>query len=178
MILKRRLRSLVFALTLGVPSALTCGALATLSACSVKVEPPTLAPRAVHVVGVNAQALTLRVAVDVTNPNSFPLIAHAITGDVWVDGTNLGKGAATLDSRVPANGQSTVSSTVVLPWSNLAALASKLLAQGPKGAGRPLPFTFRGLAKIGGEKLNTDVPFEAAGELTPVQLLALGLAGG
>ncbi len=142
------------------------------SGLSCSPKQPTVTPQVVRITGVSTSGLSLMVDLDVHNPNSFPLIANAVNGSLRLtNGTELGQGSSRLQSSIPANGSSGVSAQMVVPWSNLGALAPFALSP------NPVPYTFRGEATIGGDSLNVKVPFEVSGQLTREQLLQIGLRG-
>ncbi|HEY8945739.1 MAG TPA: hypothetical protein VIM73_15825, partial [Polyangiaceae bacterium] len=43
-------------------------------------QPPTLTPKAVQLVEVGPPGLTLRLELDVNNPNAFPLVVNSVEG--------------------------------------------------------------------------------------------------
>jgi LEA14-like dessication related protein len=142
-----------------------------LAACS-KPQSPTVTPRSIQVTSVSPAGITLGVALDVYNPNGFPLLARAVDGTL-----DLGAGAAAshahaeLSSPVPAKGSSVVSSSIDVSSANLVNLLPFALA------GRPVHYTFRGTAEFGGESLNVRLPFQLQGDLSQAQLLQAGLRG-
>lgn len=146
------------------------GALA-LAACA-KPEPPTIAPRSARVSSVGPSGLTLAVELDVHNPNSFPLEAHVVDGSLELgDGVELGRAHAAPEAAIPAKESRVVQSELTVNFSNLGALTPFLLLE------KPVPYTFKGQAQIGSERLNVGVPFEIRGELTRAELLQVGLRG-
>lgn len=148
-------------------------ALALASGCA-KPKPPTVTPKSAQVVSVSPGGVQLAVAFDVTNPNRFPLIVHAVDGHFFVGagaGRELGSAHAEPSASIAAQATSTVSSTVSVGWTNLAALAPFALSPGA------VPYTFSGSATLGGSELNVAVPFTLTGELSRAQLIAVGLAG-
>jgi LEA14-like dessication related protein len=114
----------------------------------------------------------VRSELDVTNPNSFPLVVRSVDGRLLVgSGIEVGKGTLPSGAKVPAHGTERVVGDMALPWSNLAAFAPLAVA------GKPVPYTFEGTANVGGDTLNFDVPFKIRGEITADQLLSAGLRG-
>jgi LEA14-like dessication related protein len=143
----------------------------TLGSCS-KPEPPRITPRSVRVATVSPAGVGLALELDVYNPNSFPILAQNVNGTFELgNGVELGRGRAPAQSSIPAKGSAVVNSQLAVTWTNAAALAPFALSTAP------VPFTFRGVAAIGGEKLNVDVPFTIKGELTREQVLQAGLRG-
>ena len=149
---------------------LIAGALA-LGACS-KPKSPEVTPRSARVTSVDARGLGLTLELDVRNPNDFPLVARAVSGVLEVgNGVELGRARAEPKSSIPAGGSSPVTSQLLVSWTNATAVAPFALTN------KPVPYTFRGTATIGGEKLNVDVPFSVKGELTRDHVLQIGLRG-
>jgi LEA14-like dessication related protein len=141
------------------------------SACS-KPQPPRVTPVAARVKTVTPAGLVLSIDLDVYNPNGFPLVARSVTGRVEIgNGVELGRGSATPAGSIPANGSSRVTTELNIAWTNAPALAPLALSE------KPVPYTFRGVATIGGERLNVDVPFVVKGALTRAQVLQAGLRG-
>ena len=152
---------------------LVTSALLLATACA-KPKPPTVTPKSAQVLAVSPAGIQLAVAFDVTNPNRFPLIVHSVDGHFAVGqgaGTELGTAHAEPSASIPAEASSTVTSTVAVGWTNLAALMPFALSPGA------VPYTFSGSASLGGSELNVSVPFTLTGELTRAQLISVGLAG-
>jgi len=150
--------------------ATTLAGLVALS-CS-KPEPPKVEPHSVQVKTLALTGIQIRSELDVTNPNSFPLVVRSVDGKLLVgSGIEVGNGRLLSGANIPAKGTVRVVGDMSLPWSNFAAFAP--LA----ASGKPVPYTFDGTANIGGEKLNIDVPFKIKGEITREQMLAAGLRG-
>ena len=148
-------------------------ALALASACA-KPKPPTITPKSARVQSISPHGVELAVEFDVTNPNRFPLIVHSVDGHFSVGagtGTELGTAHAEPSASISAQATSSVTSTVAVGWTNLAALAPFALSPGA------VPYTFTGSAAVGGSELNVTIPFTVTGELTRAQLLSIGLAG-
>lgn len=136
-----------------------------------KPQPPTLTPEVARVAAVDMRGLDLDVQVRVHNPNSFPLAAHAVSGTVFVGrDQELGRGSATPNGSIPANGSSVVQTRVRVGWQNLTALA-------PFMAYESLPYTFRGDVKLGNDTFNVSLPFTLQGTLSRAELLRAGMRG-
>lgn len=141
-----------------------------MTACSP--QKPVVTPTAIRVTQVSTSGMLLDVQLDVQNPNSFPLMAHRVDGSVALsNGATLGSGSAQPQGSIPANGRSTVTTQLNVPWQNIAALAPFALSA------NPVPYTFKGEAMLGGESLNVKIPFELQGQLTRAQILDAGLRG-
>jgi LEA14-like dessication related protein len=114
----------------------------------------------------------LAIEVDVHNPNSFPLIADAIEGVIEVGpGSTLGYGQAFPHGTIPADGASRVVTQVDVQWTNIGALTPFLMSPAP------IPYIFKGKARVGGDGVNLSVPFEVNGQLTRAELIGAGLRG-
>ncbi|HMJ13128.1 MAG TPA: LEA type 2 family protein [Polyangiaceae bacterium] len=147
---------------------LACGLVA---ACA-KPEAPRVTARAARVTATGPKGIDLTLELDVHNPNAFPLLVQSVEGTLEVaEGAELGRGVAQPKTSIPAKGSSAITSQLSIPWSNLAALAPFALSP------EPVPYTFRGRAAVGGERLNVDVPFSLSGQLSREQLLSIGLGG-
>jgi LEA14-like dessication related protein len=143
-----------------------------LAACTCSPQMPKVLPRVAQVTAVAPTGLQLRVQLDVHNPNSFPLIVHQVQGVVLLgNGAELGRGSARPPGSIPGHATTLVTTDLLVPWVNLAALAPFALSPAP------VPYVFKGQATIGGEDINLSVPFELTGTLTRDQLLAAGLRG-
>jgi LEA14-like dessication related protein len=144
--------------------------LALLVACSTP-QPPTLVPHLARVVAVSLRGLDLQVQLQVTNPNSFPLVAHAVSGTLFVaQRQKLGHGSASPSHSIPAHGTSMIDTSLHVDWDDLTALAPFMGAES-------LPYEFRGDVTLGGSTLNLTLPFSISGQLTRTQLLQAGLRG-
>lgn len=153
------------------PGFVVAAAALLVMSCS-KPEPPKITPQAARVASVSPAGLTLSVDLKVDNPNSFPLVMRTVSGKLLV-GSGVEVGTARVDSAatVPAKGSSTVTSALEVKWSNFAALVPLATT------GKPIGYTFEGLANVGGESLNFDVPFRLQGELTAAQIVQAGVRG-
>jgi LEA14-like dessication related protein len=136
-----------------------------------KPKPPTLTPRTAQVVAAGPTGLELSLELEVHNPNSFPLLIHSVDGTLRLaGGAELGRGHAAPEGSIPAEGSKLIGSRLNIGWANLAALAPFVMSD------QPVPYTVQGVAKVGGSRLNIDLPFALKGELTRQQLLQAGLA--
>lgn len=124
----------------------------------------------VRVAGVGPGGLELEVQLSVHNPNSFPLAAEAVSGTLFVQERQLGRGSATPREPLAARGTTLVDSRLQVPWADLSAIAPLLVSE-------RLPYEFRGDVTIGGKRLQVALPFTLAGEITRDQLLRAGLRG-
>lgn len=143
-------------------------AIALALGCSPKM--PTVTPQMARVMWVSPAGVRLVIEVDVHNPNSFPLMADAIEGVIEVGpGSTLGYGTAYPRGTIPAEGASRVTTQVDVQWTNMGALTPFLMSP------LPVPYVFKGNARIGGDGVSLSVPFEVNGQLTRAELIGAGL---
>ena len=139
-------------------------------ACA-RPQPPSVTPHVVRVTGVSPTGLDLDVQLNVSNPNSFPLAAEAVSGTLFVSkDRKLGQGSSNPRSSIPGGGSSLVSCQVHVDWGDMTALVPLLSA--PR-----IPYEFRGDVTLGGRSINLTLPFTLAGELDRAQLLQAGMRG-
>lgn len=133
-------------------------------ACS-KPQPPKLTPKKVSVVAVSTAGLDLLLEIEATNPNGFTLAAQSFTGKATLDGKwQLGTVTVSKPVSLPPKVPTMVDVPLNLPWTDAVALASLAAAQ------RPMPYVVEGSVKIGGEKLNVDVPISMSGTIAREQI--------
>jgi LEA14-like dessication related protein len=139
--------------------------------CS-KPKPPTLTPRSAQVASVSPSGVELNVELFAQNPNGFPLVGSQVQSTFELrDGTALGTATSSDRFSIPAEGEATVLARLQVRFSSLTALAPYALAA------QAVPYRLRGSARLGGEDLNVEVPFQIDGELTPAQVVAADLRG-
>lgn len=154
---------------LAVPLFVVAGL--ALGGCA-KPAPPTVKPVSMRATSVSPERLQLAVELDVHNPNSFPLAVQSVTGLLSLDnGATLGAASAEPRTALPAQANTAVTLNLDVPWQNLTALAPFALS------GTDVPYRFNGTARLGGDRLNTDVAFTLDGKLTRGQVIELGLRG-
>ena len=141
-----------------------------LTAACQKPDPPRITPKEVSVVAVGSSGLDLLLKVEATNPNRITLSAQSFTGKAKLDG-KWDMGAVTVSKPVvlPPNVPTMIDVPMKLPWSDAVALASLATAQ------RPIPYVVDGSVKVGGERLNVDVPFTISGTITREQITSAAL---
>jgi LEA14-like dessication related protein len=143
----------------------------TLPSCS-KPEPPRVVPRTARVTAVSPAGVDLTLELDVYNPNAFPLMVNAVNGTLALgNGVEVGRGQAAPGMSIAAKGSSLVTSQLNVGWANIGALVPFATSA------QPVPYTFQGIATLGGDRLKLDVPFTLTGQLTREQLVQLGLQG-
>lgn len=139
-------------------------AFSTALGCS-KPEPPKLSPKKVSVVAVGTAGLDLMLEIEATNPNGFTLSAQSFTGKATLDGKwQMGTVTVSKPVSLPPKVPTMVDVPLSLPWTDAMALASLATVQ------RPIPYVVEGSVKIGGEKLNVDVPVSMSGTITREQI--------
>lgn len=121
---------------------------------------------------IQPQGLSLAVVLDVHNPNGFAITAREVSGTIQLaSGVELGRGNTSAAVTVPAEQTAAVPVRLSMGWTNLAALAPYALDP------RPVPYRIIGKARVGGEQLNMELPFDISGTLTREQVLQAGLRG-
>lgn len=141
------------------------------TACA-KPEPPKITPVSMKVTSVTPLAIGMALELDVENRNSFPLMVRQVSGNMKIGaGVAVGSAQSEPNGTIPAKGTARVPAQLSVGWTNLAALMPLATSN------KPVPYTFDGVAKVGSEKLNVDVPFTVKGELTQQQVLQAGLRG-
>ncbi len=139
--------------------------------CS-KPKAPSLVPRSAQVSAIKPDGVQLALVLAAHNPNGFPIVASSVTGSFELqDGKVLGRAQSTEAFTIPAEGDQDIQALLDVRFNSMSALAPYALAA------KALPYRIRGSARIGGERLNVDVPFTIEGQLTPEQVVAAGLNG-
>lgn len=135
------------------------------SACS-KPEPPKIVPKEAKVTAIGPAGLEVLLKVEATNPNSITLSAQSFTGKAKLDGKHE-MGTVTVNKPVtlPPNTPTMIDVPMTLPWTDAKVLASLVAVQ------RPVPYVVDGSVKVGGERLQVDVPFSLSGSITREQMV-------
>jgi LEA14-like dessication related protein len=145
--------------------------LALLAGCA-RPKPVEVKPRSVQVAAIQPQGLELLVVLDVHNPNGFAITARDVSGTLQLEnGVELGRGSASAAVTVLAEQTAAVPTRLSMAWTNLAGLAPYALSP------RALPYHIVGKARIGGESLNVELPFDISGTFTREQVLAASMRG-
>lgn len=130
-----------------------------------KPKPPTLVPKAVQVLGVDPQGITVEMTVEMTNPNGFALSVQSVKARVLMaDGSDLGEVNVVQAITLPPSTPTLVKVPMTVRWSGVNMLGMQALS------GKDLPFTVKGTVGVGGEKFFVDVPYSVAGVVTQEQL--------
>jgi len=145
---------------------------ATLTTACLNPKPVEITPQSLQLSSIGPDGMGLTVALDVHNPNGFPITASAVKATVELqDGSELGQGSAAPAFTIPAEGNATMTAQLNMRWTNVALLAPYALNV------KPLPYRLRGTARVGGQSLNLELPFTISGQLTPQQALKAGIRG-
>ena len=157
-------------MSLARPLAAVLTGLALLSGCAPP-DPPQLTPQAVQVTELTPSTLKLRVQLDAYNPNSVTLAVRSMSAHVTLaDRIDLGTAEIPTGASLPGKAHTPVVAEVQVPWQNTPEVARLALLDS-------VTYRIDGRARIGGEKLNVELPFTQQGTLTRQQLLASGLRG-
>jgi LEA14-like dessication related protein len=152
--------------------ALALVALVALGASACSPDPPRLTPQIVQVTAVSPAGLNLRVQLDAYNPNSVTLSVRSVSAHVTLAGRiDLGTADLPNGTSLASKAHTPVVFDLNLPWRNAAEVAALAVSQ------TSAPYLIDGKAKIGGESLNVELPFQLQGTLTREQLLGAGLRG-
>jgi LEA14-like dessication related protein len=142
-----------------------------LGSCS-KPEPPTIKPHSAKLKTVSATGVTLETVLDVHNPNSIPLKARKVAATITFD-KKVELGPITVPHKLDLPAGKIVKLTVDIPatWDSAAQVAG--LAAGAA----KIPYVIEGTVVVGGENLNTKVPFDIEGTVSRAELVKAGLEG-
>lgn len=135
-------------------------------------EPPTITPKAAELGSVSPLGVTVKLTLEVHNPNGFALTGQSVNAKVTF-GDSVTLGPIDIDQKLtlPANKSTEVSVDVKTGWSNAAQFAS--LAAGKE----TIAYVVEGTMTVGGKSLNAKVPFEIKGKVTRAEILESGLKG-
>lgn len=138
---------------------------APLLGCS-RPEPPTLVPKSAVVTALSPAGIDMRLELDATNPNSFPLVAQSVTAKVRFDGRyDMGTTTLSTPLDITAGGTTTLRVPVSVPWSNVAPLF------GLAASGADVTYDIDGTVVVGGSSLHVSLPFTASGKVTHDQIV-------
>jgi LEA14-like dessication related protein len=105
-----------------------------LAACSVVqrfvFEPPSVRLETIGVTNIGLSGGTLRLGLDVHNPNPYELRTIEFRTRLTVEQTPFGEVVHTEPVRLPANANSTVGLNLQFTWDGVGAAARGLLAEG------------------------------------------------
>lgn len=133
-------------------AALFLAASLAVSACA-RPQPPRITPRAAAVTGVDGSGLRLRVQLMAHNPNSIDVTVQRIDVDVTIGGQALGRSTVSNRVRLVARQDLPISVDLTAGWRDLPGLlAASVLNEN-------VPYRLDGTARVGGDRINVDVPF-------------------
>lgn len=145
-------------------------ALALLSTSCSKPEPPKIEPRSIQLVSLIPTKL--KVEMDATNPNSYPIVVRSVKGRLSLGAAkNVADGTVDQSISIPAKATTRVTSEIQVNWSSVIVPPEVMNPQ------KAVPYTFQGTANVGAKSLNFDVPFEMKGEFTHAQLINSAATG-
>ncbi|MBS2015011.1 MAG: LEA type 2 family protein [Deltaproteobacteria bacterium] len=145
------------------------GVASVLAGCK-KPQPPQLTPKSAKVIAVDLAGIDLRVLFDAYNPNAYDLSVRRVSAHVVVDGKlDLGTVTADQPMSLPAGQRIALEVPLQVRWNGATALAAVGASR------RSVPYEVDGIANVGGETLNLDVPFKMKGEITQQQLVNVTL---
>ncbi len=137
-------RAFALALALTVPAA----------ACSLlRPPPPVITARAASVTSVNASGLGLRVELTARNTARIDVTVQSVDVRLTLAGRDLGMTHVPGSTRLPTNTDVPLTINVTAPWQDLPGI---LLAT---AFNENVPYHLDGTVRVGGERLNVDVPF-------------------
>ena len=129
------------------------GTVACLALGCARPEPPRITPRSADVTGANAEGLGLRVHCVVRNGNSFDLTVQQVQVRLTLAGRDLGVTQLTTALRLPSNTDVPMDIDVRAPWRDLPGIIAVSVFN------ENVPYRLDGTARVGGSRLNVDVPF-------------------
>lgn len=133
-------------------SSLAMFGLIAATSCA-RPQAPRLTPRAAAVSSVSATGLRLRVDLDAHNPNRVDLTVRRIDVDVTMAGEALGRSTVTEVHRLIAGRSVPMRVEVAVGWRDLPRLVAATVLN------ENIPYRLDGTARVGGERINVDVPF-------------------
>jgi LEA14-like dessication related protein len=148
--------------------AMLLGALTTVAVACARPQPPSITPRSADVTGATSAGLGLRVHCVIRNRNTFALTVQHVSVRLTLASRDLG--VTELDSalRLPTNTDVPLDIEVRAPWGDLPGIIAVSMFN------ENIPYRLDGTARVGGERLNVDVPFRL--ESTLPRRLLLGAA--
>ena len=144
------------------------GILAFLAFGCSRPEPPRITPRSAEVTSATAEGLGLRVHCLVRNGNSFGLTIQRVSVRLTLAGRDLGLTELHSALRLPTNTDVPMDIDVRAAWGDLAGIIAISVFN------ENIPYRLDGSARVGGERLNIDVPFTL--ESTLPRRILLGAA--
>jgi len=129
-----------------------------LVACASSAQIPTVTPRSTQITGVVSGGLSMRMDMQIHNPNSYNLDVYAVRARVRAQGHDLGNVESATRVQLVAGQWTSFASEVVVPWGDLPSLAATailspsvpyhvdgtVLVRGPAGYTVRVPFDMDG----------------------------------
>lgn len=150
-------RRLVLAFALG-------SGLALVGCDFFRPKPPKLTPRSAEITQVTSAGLGIRVHLTANNPNRVDLSVQNIDVRTTLAGRDLGRSRIANTTRLPSHQDVPLSIELLAPWQDLPGI---LVAT---ALNENVPYHLSGTVRVGGERINLDVPFEVDSTL-PRQIL-------
>jgi LEA14-like dessication related protein len=130
-------------------------ALALCASCSLlHPDPPVITPRGATVVSVSSSGIGLRVDISVRNTNRISLTAQTTDVRLTLAGRDLGMTHITQPTELPSNVDVAMTLPVTAPWQDLPGILIATVLN------ENIPYHLDGVVRVGGERLNVDVPFQ------------------
>ena len=124
-------------------------------ACGLfKPPPPVITPRSATVTRATSAGLGLRVELSARNTARVDVTVQSIDVRLTLAGRDLGMTHVGGETRLPSNTDVPLSLDVTAPWQDLPGI---LLAT---ALNENVPYHLDGTVRVGGERLNVDVPFQ------------------
>ncbi len=134
--------------------ALVLTALVAASCGLFRPPPPVITPRAATVTSATSAGLGLRVELTARSTARVDLTVQSIDVRLTLAGRDLGLSHVTNATRLPSNTDVPLTLDVTAPWQDLPGI---LLAT---ALNENVPYHLDGTVRVGGERLNVDVPFQ------------------
>jgi LEA14-like dessication related protein len=144
------------------------GALATFAAACSRPQPPSITPRSADVTGATSEGLGLRVHCVIRNSNAFALTVQRVSVRLTLASRDLGVTQLASALRLPTDTDVPLDIDVRAPWGDLPGIIAVTMFN------ENIPYRLDGTARVGGERLNVDVPFRL--ESTLPRRVLLGAA--
>ncbi|HSM06867.1 MAG TPA: LEA type 2 family protein [Longimicrobiales bacterium] len=158
-------------MTRPVRTVLIAPLLLALTACASLVKEPQVALASVELAGIGIQGATVRVEMDVTNPNGFDLDARAVEYTLFFlpadapaesdDWRTLVGGRTAQAVTLPRNGTVRVPVEIPFTYREVGDAAASLLRDGT------LRYRFQGAFTVGSPVGDLRIPFDRTGLLDP-----------
>jgi hypothetical protein len=156
------------------------------------VEPPQIQASVAQFAGADASALSMRLEMQIYNPNPYDLWAEGMNATLSVAGQQVGGARVTFAQALPAQRPLPIVANVAIPRAGLVAMAQmQAAAMGPQGAtlqpgaggtgfvsqtsGAMVPFSVAGTMELMGRRRHQRmvVPFTMNGQFPAQVILAL-----